>query len=162
MAAQRRSGFTLLEAAVVLAVSAILLAVAVPNYNRVREHQRMRLAAETLVQDLQLARSQSSKIGPIFLSFKRDGEAWCWGSNSGAPCDCQRQRCNISQQSSREWPGIWLVYASDAQFEAGMGRAVEHGPSEFSTKHGGQVRVELNALGRASLCGKDAPKAQAC
>lgn len=157
----RLAGFTLLEAAVVLAVSAILLAVAVPNYNRIRERQRMRLAAETLLLDLQRARLQSSSAGSVFLSFKSEGENWCWGSNTGSPCDCLTQRCNMGGQHSREWPGIWLVYASDAQLEAGM-RAVEHGPTEFSTKHGGQVRVELNALGRASLCGKDAPKSTPC
>lgn len=157
----RLTGFTLLEAAVVMAVTAILLAVAVPNYNRIREHQRMRLAAETLLLDLQRARVQSSSAGSVFLSFKREGEAWCWGSNTGSPCDCFKQRCNMAVQHSREWPGIWLVYASDAQLEAGM-RAIDYGPTEFSTKHGGQVRVELNALGRASLCGKDAPKSTPC
>ncbi|MDI4633801.1 prepilin-type N-terminal cleavage/methylation domain-containing protein [Pelomonas sp. V22] len=157
----RLTGFTLLEAAVVLAVSAILLAVAVPNYNHMRERQRMRLAAETLQLDLQRARVQSSNAGPVFLSFKHEGEAWCWGSNSGSPCDCFKQRCNMGSQHSREWPGIWLVYASDAQLEAGM-RAIDYGPTEFSTKRGGQVRVELNALGRASLCGKDAPKSTPC
>lgn len=162
MARPRHAGFTLMEVAVVMAVAAILLAVAVPNYNRMRERQRMRLAAETLIQDLQLARSQSSKVGATFFSFKHDGKAWCWGANSAAPCDCMKERCNVVSQHSRDWPGIWLVYASDAQFEPSLGRAIEYGPTEFSTLHGGQVRVQLNTLGRASQCGKDSPKSTPC
>lgn len=158
----RQAGFTLMEAVVVLAVMAILAAVAIPNYNRMRERQRMQLAAQTLQHDLQVAHSQSSKVGTIFFNFKREAQAWCWGANTAAPCDCMTQRCNTASQHSRDWPGVWLIYASDAQFEAGLGRAVENGPTEFSTKHGGQVRVQLNALGRASLCGKDAPKSAPC
>lgn len=161
MTRPRNAGFTLMEVAVVLVVMAILLAVAVPNFSRLRERQRMRLAAETLQLDLQRARTESSSAGPVFLSFKRMAEQWCWGINRASACDCFSQRCNLGGQHSRDWPGIWLVYASDVQLDAGM-RAVEYGPTEFSTRHGGQVRVDLNALGRASLCGKDAPKSAPC
>ncbi|MEH0168629.1 pilus assembly FimT family protein [Roseateles microcysteis] len=162
MSRPRHAGFTLMEVAIVLAVAAILLAVAVPNYQRMQERQRMRLAAESLQRDFQLAHSQSSKVGPVFFNFKHEGQAWCWGANSTTPCNCLKERCNVVSQRSQDWPGVWMVYSSDAQFEAGLGRAVEHGPTEFSTKHGGQVRVQLNALGRASLCGKDAPKSAPC
>ena len=151
-----------MEAAVVMAVVAILLAVAVPNYKRMQERQRMRLAAEALQKDMQLARSQSSSAGPTFLSFKRDGETWCWGINRGAACDCLRQRCNVNAQHSRDWPGIWLVYSSDAVSKPAW--AARWSMARPSSRPGMGDRSAWSSMPSAapSLCGKDAPKSAPC
>jgi len=59
----RRRGFTLVELLVVLAVSAILLAIAIPGYAFLVNASRLAAVTNNLVMALQLARSESIKRG---------------------------------------------------------------------------------------------------
>jgi len=56
---RRFSGFTLLEALVVLALVAVLASMAAPAMGRLRQQQRMQAQAEALFSSLMLARSEA-------------------------------------------------------------------------------------------------------
>jgi len=96
-------GFTLIELMVTLAVAAILLTVAVPNFREFIERNRVSSTTNILVGALQLARSEAIKRGnyPVIL---------CKSSN-GTSCS-----------SSAAWKDGWLLYAdtnADKSFTAG-------------------------------------------
>lgn len=60
---QRHAGFTLVELMVTVVVLGLLLSVAVPSFRDLLAAQRLRSAANSLVSDLLLARSEALKRG---------------------------------------------------------------------------------------------------
>src|SRR5438874_13140870 len=77
-ALRHSGGFTLIELMVVIAVSAILLAVAVPNFSSMLISTRLGSQANDLIADLRLARSEAATRG-----------AWvvvCPSANGGTSC----------------------------------------------------------------------------
>jgi prepilin-type N-terminal cleavage/methylation domain-containing protein len=162
----RRRGFTLLEAMVVLSISAIVLASTVPVYSRFLQRQQLRGAGDALVQDLRHARELSARLHqPIFVSY-RTGKNWCWGISSAQPCDCSSASpvaaCNVARGRQADYPDVRLDRADDAEFEPMLGQAPRHGRADFSTAKGMSLWVALNALGRAQACGPDAIAGNSC
>ncbi|MBB4843558.1 prepilin-type N-terminal cleavage/methylation domain-containing protein [Paucibacter oligotrophus] len=157
-----QQGFTLLEAAVVIAITAILLAVAVPSYHNLLQRQQLRLAGEALAQDMRMARELSIRENTtVYISYK-PGKQWCWGLSRGQACDCAAQVCSISRMDQEHFPHVLLDIAQDAAFSAGRGQVEQFGDAAFRTERGQHLRVSLNAMGRARLCGRDAPERQSC
>eukprot|EP01137_Pigoraptor_chileana_P008129 Opistho-2@54534 len=161
------SGFTLVELAAVMAITGIVLAVAVPSYSRFLQRQQLRGAADALMQDLRNARETSVRTrAPVFLNFRSSGKHWCWGANRSQPCDCSGASalpaCGISQGHKRDYPDVRVDSAVDAEFEPALGQAPQHGAVAFSTAKNQSLRVELNAMGRAQVCGPDAVGAPPC
>lgn len=58
---QRNAGFSLIEMMIALAIGGILTAVAVPNFNEMREGYRLRAATYDVFASLQRARSEAVK-----------------------------------------------------------------------------------------------------
>src|SRR5579871_266621 len=58
----RLQGFTLVELLVTLSVAAILLAIAMPAFSSFMKNTRLSMEANTLVYDLNLARSEAVKL----------------------------------------------------------------------------------------------------
>lgn len=159
-------GFTLLEIAVVLAISAILLAVAVPNYSRSLQRQQLRGAADALRLDMSHARELSVRTGQeVFISFQ-PGKSWCWGVSSGQACDCSGASplpaCSISRGQRSDYPDVRLDSAAEAEFEPGRGLAPRHGAVVFSTAQQQTLRLQLSGMGRTQVCGPDALGAPPC
>lgn len=162
----RSRGFTLLEVVTVVSIAGILLAVAVPNFSRMMQRQQLRGAADALLQDLRNARELSVRArSPVFVSY-RTGKDWCWGVSSGQPCDCAGASplpaCSSSRGQASDYPHVSMEAAEDAAFEPSLGQAPKHGTVRMSTPKGSNLRVELNALGRAQLCGPDAQTSTPC
>lgn len=162
----RSCGFTLLEVAVVISITGILLAVAVPNYSRLMQRQQLRGAADALVHDLRGARELSVRTrSAVFVSY-RTGKSWCWGISSGQPCDCSGASplpaCSISRGQAGDYPDVRMASADDAEFEPKLGQAPRHGSVHLSTAKGQRLQVELNGMGRAQQCGPDAQTSTPC
>ena len=160
------AGFSLLELCAAMAIVAVLLAVAVPNYSSMIQRKQLRGTADALVQDLRNARELSVNTqSRIFVSY-RAGQRWCWGVSRGTPCDCSGASplpaCNIRRADHSEFPDVLLDGAQDGEFEPGLGQVTQHGAADFRTTKGHTLRVVLNALGRTQVCGPDAPGAQPC
>lgn len=153
-------GFTLLEAAITVAVLAILVAAVVPNYSGYLARQRMRHVAELLEQDLRRARTLSVDEGRnIFVNFN-SGPQWCWGLSRQAPCSCGTgtPRCELGSVDSQEHKGMLLQSGQNVTFQAGMGRALDWTRIGLSNNRNQQLTIDLNPLGRPQICGADARK----
>lgn len=67
----RRSGFTLVELLIVIALVAIILTIGVPSFNNFIVNQRLKSVNAELVTDLQYARAEAaSRNKPVFVSFR--------------------------------------------------------------------------------------------
>lgn len=158
----RQRGFTLIEVCLVMALMGIVMGVAIPSYSHFAQRQQLRLAADTLALQLRQARERSISAGvATFVNF-RLGKNWCWGVGSGTPCDCGQGDCAFGHARSSEYPAVQLDGASNVEFERQLGRALQFGSARFSTLKGQRLHVDVNAMGRAQICGPDAPKAAAC
>ncbi|RZJ07247.1 MAG: prepilin-type N-terminal cleavage/methylation domain-containing protein [Rubrivivax sp.] len=160
MTHRRQQGWTLLEAAITMAVLAILLAVAVPSYASYLARQRLRHVAELLELDLRRARELSVNEGRnVYVTF-HSGPQWCWGSSRQGPCDCSAAlpRCELSAVSARDHKGTLLQSGQGITFQAGIGRAVDWSRIGISNERNQQLYIDLNPLGRPAICGADARK----
>jgi len=157
-------GFTLIEAAFVLAVLGIILSAAVPAYRDYLARQRLRHVAELLELDLRRARTLSVDEGRnIYVNFG-SGPQWCWGASRQAACDCStgQPRCELGGITYREHKGILLQSGQGVTFEAGMGRARDWSRIGISNDRNQQLHIDLNPLGRPQICGSDSRKGSGC
>lgn len=153
-------GFTLVEAAFVMALLAIILAAAVPSYSSYLARQRLRHVAELLELDLRRARALSVEEGRnLYVSFQ-SGPQWCWGTSRQAACDCAtaQPRCELGGINHRDHKGTLLQSGQGVTFQAGMGRAMDWTRVGISNDRNQQLYLDLNPLGRPSICGSDARK----
>ena len=84
-------GFTLIEMVVTIAVLGILLAIAAPQFNLFFEKFRTKRAAETLVGNLILAKTEAVKrnqVVRLVITASDGGATWCYGLTTAATCDC--------------------------------------------------------------------------
>ena len=71
---KRQSGFTLIELLIVVAIAAILLSLAAPNFREMLVKRSVQAAAETLVSDMRYARSEALKRAtPTVICRSTDG-----------------------------------------------------------------------------------------
>jgi prepilin-type N-terminal cleavage/methylation domain-containing protein len=160
----RGPGFTLLEMMVVLAISAILGALAMPSFNGLLARHRLQAAAHNLQADLVLARLEATRRGQtVHLSFQ-PGAQWCYALSAGTPVDC-RQASGPSPGSplirvvhGASQPGIALLNATPMALDAGAAPAAV-GQARFGNAEGLQLQVQLGRLGRASVCAPGLPVA---
>ena len=96
-------GFTLIELLVTVAVLIVLLVVGVPEYRRLTENNRQVAALNTMVGDLNLARTEAVKQGRTVTLC---------GSTDGATCN------------SANWESGWIVFTDrdrERDIDAGEG-----------------------------------------
>ncbi|MEO8836084.1 MAG: GspH/FimT family pseudopilin, partial [Caldimonas sp.] len=85
----RHAGITLLEACVVVAVTAIVAASAAPSLRDLVDARRLESAATRLAADVQLARAEAlARNRSLRLSFHAGSDASCWILHTGAAADC--------------------------------------------------------------------------
>ncbi len=177
----RRHGFTLVEMAITIAILALVLYLALPNFRLIVEHERLRDAAQTLQSDLMYARSEAIRRNiDIYAVFITDGGTnWCYGLAARPDCDCRiadvasPTACTLSNpDGSRQFKvaaggdfrdvrmtsavfGGTLNYVGFSAFRGattqGTGTPVS-GSVEFRSPHDSIVRIQVNPVGRVSPC----------
>lgn len=88
-------GFTLIELMITIAIAALLLGVAVPSMASMMESNRRAAAVNSLISDMQLARSAAASRG---------AEVVVCHSTNGTSC---------SGQSNPDWSTGWLVFVDN-------------------------------------------------
>ncbi|HEU4621916.1 MAG TPA: GspH/FimT family protein [Burkholderiaceae bacterium] len=91
VSSSRASGFTLVEALLVLAVAAVVLAIASPNFSSLSATMRVRSTTADLLADLNFARSEAVKRNSVVAVSPLGGQ-WTqgWSITRIDPADASR------------------------------------------------------------------------
>lgn len=167
---QNGGGYSLIEAMLVVALIAILVAASLPYFGPASARNTLRAAAGQLRSDLQEARTQAmQRAQPVYLRFWRsaDGRDWCWGQSSQSGCDCRLPAdaaigaCRIDSQSSPrtvssiDYRGVALEslpFGGELRLSPVRADLVAGNVSFGAGATGPSVRVVVSALGRVRLC----------
>ncbi|WP_429036097.1 GspH/FimT family pseudopilin [Aeromonas media] len=92
----RVSGFTLIELLLALTVAALLLAVALPSYQSLRQEQMVRAATQAVYTDMMLLKSEAIKRNkPLTFKIFNPGQAdWCYRIAIDGSCDSCADSCS--------------------------------------------------------------------
>jgi len=166
-AASQAKGFTLIELLTVVAITGIILAMAVPSLRDLILKNRLRGAAEEAQSMLQFARSEAVKRSEdVTLTIDEgDPPPWCFGvaRTVDSPCDCTNETsCVLSiagtnvlkRVESVDYDGVTLdsnVTSDEVVFDHRRGITNDNGTLTF--KNGRfQIEVRVSVLGRVKMC----------
>ena len=149
-------GFTLIELAIVLAVSCLLAAASWPSYSALVARQQLQSVVQQLQVDMALAREQASRLArPVTLSFQ-PGAQWCYALSANGAVSCHEADGAvgiIKRVSASDHPGVLLLEAQAMAWDPRTGgRLGQEGLARFASRQGQQLQVGLNRLGRGQTC----------
>ena len=161
-------GLTLLEIAIVVAITAIVAAAAAPSFTALIDARRLDSAATRLAADIQLARSEAIvRNRPLRLSLFTGAGASCWIVHSGSAADC---RCSgdagaVCDASARAIKGVVLASnervsvagnVASIAFDPLHGTSTPTGTLRLVGARGNAVHHVINVVGRVRSCSPDA------
>ena len=164
---RRQHGLTLLELAIVVAITAIVVAAAAPSFTALIDARRLDSAATRLVADIQLARSEAiARNQPLRLSLFTGTGATCWIVHSGGPADC---RCGddagaVCGAGARTVKGVVLANkervsvagnVASIVFDPLHGTSTPTGTLRLVGARGSAVHHVVNVVGRVRSCSPD-------
>lgn len=157
-----KSGFTLIEMLVSVAVLAILVGVAVPSFQSTLDKRRLNDAGEQIYSDLQFARSEAIKRNAnVSVAFRGTEGNWCYGINFGAACDCNETpgSCQIAGITKvvdgSDFGNVSLagsLAGADLVFEPMRGALQPPGGTATLTLDNRNLNVVVSVLGRVRIC----------
>ncbi len=164
-----RSGFTLVELLVTLAVVALLVTVAAPAMARFLDQARLRAAAQTLAQELRQARNHAlAHQSRTHFSIAVRARRWCYGWRDDSTCQCDSHAgaalCRTASdgrmhtQSSADFPAVQL---SGNQHSTHPGvifsplRGTATATAFVLRNRYAAARVIISPLGRVRICSPD-------
>ncbi len=173
-AAQR--GITLIEAAIVLAVTAIVASAAAPGLQRVIDARRLDGAATQLAADIQFVRTEAvARNEPLRLSFHAVTPGSCYVIHTGAAdqCSCAASGPAQCSGSAREIRTVTLAATDRVGLQANVGSLL-FDPLHGTSSPTGTLRLTgannraihhiVNIMGRVRSCSPQAavPGYRAC
>lgn len=158
-----RRGFTLIEMLISMIILAIIIGIGIPSYVSFRDAQRMEAVGQTLISDLQLARTEAGKTSDRTIRiYLFSGTNWCWRVADTACTSCS-DTCTLGSDhlvrgsSVSDFPNTSMDthLATTNQLLVSGRRGVMVGDGSdwvrFSL-NGKQVEVHVSATGNARLC----------
>ena len=159
---RRQHGLTLLELAIVVAITAIVAATAAPSFTALIDARRLDSAATRLAADIQLARSEAiSRNQALRLSLFTGTGASCWIVHSGASADC---RCSADAGAvcgARTVKSVVLANnervsvagnVASIVFDPLHGTSTPTGTLRLVGARGSSVHHVVNVVGRVRSC----------
>jgi type IV fimbrial biogenesis protein FimT len=167
-------GFTLIELMVTLAVMAIVLVAATPSFVDFFDKNRVRAAADGVVNMIGNSRAEAVKNDrDVNITFKGSAATWCVGANAAidptggnpvtaaAACDCTvSTSCLVGNQravvDSTAFSGVSIgTLPATFDFDSKLGVISPLGTRSVtltSPKGKYDLIIQLNALGQGRLC----------
>jgi type IV fimbrial biogenesis protein FimT len=171
-----RSGFTLVELLVTLAVVALLVTDAAPAIAWFLDQARLRAAAQTLAQELRQARNHAlSHQSTIHFSIATRAQRWCFGWRDDSTCQCDSHvravLCRTAgdgrmhRQSSDDFPAVQLTthqHSRDGGVVFSPLRGTATGTTFVLRNRHAEARVIVSPLGRIRICAPDGRNYPSC
>jgi len=157
-------GYNLIELCVCTAIVAILLALALPSLERIKQRHRLEATAETLFADLQEARSLAvSRADTVQVRFNRHPNGSCYLLHTGAVGDCQCEAGGLAvcADADKVLKLAWIpktqkieVRANTANlsFQARQGAVTSTGSVDINASSGESIRHIVSIAGRVRSC----------
>jgi len=162
------SGFTIIELMIVVAVTAVILTLAMPSMHQFIVRQRVKAINAALVTDLQFARSEAiSRPSTVRITFRNDAAITCYTIHTVGTvgiCDCRNEIGSActgfvelkTVQVPRSTTVTVTAPENTVSFSAAQGvsnrddfRVAVESPV------GGKLRTSTNVLGRPQVCTPD-------
>lgn len=158
----RQRGLTLIELMIALAISVVLMSLAMPSLQSLLQRQRLKTTAHNLATDLAEARFEAARRGQTLHVVFATGPEWCYALATTSDCDCRvAQSCRLKSVRSSDARGVQLVEAQPMAFDPASGARIGEGAALFQASgRSERLRVVLSALGRARVCAPDGAMAQ--
>jgi type IV fimbrial biogenesis protein FimT len=161
----RQRGTTLVEAATVTAIVAIVAGLAVPGFGPAIERRHIEGAAAQLETDLQLARITAvARNAGVRVSFQSPGDgSTCYVMHSGAAGDCNcavdgQPVCSPGAEPLRTayfGPDAPLRIASNSKsmlFDPVKGTVTPTATAKVQGRSGAAIHLVVNVMGRVRTC----------
>lgn len=161
---RRQHGVTLVEAAVVVAVAAVLAATALPSFRQARETRRLEAVAAQLETDLQLARALAvARNEGVRMGFAADAAGSCYVVHTGGAGDCGcsgtgTARCSAGAEALRVVAlgadrGVRIdANTHSMQFDPAKGTVTPTATLRVTAASGSAIHQVVNVMGRIRSC----------
>jgi Tfp pilus assembly protein FimT len=132
--------------------------------NQLRQQQKLRVAAETLGDDLRLARSEAARTGnSVYFRVSGKGANACYVLHVGTrnDCDCADGRAVCKSAASQVIKAEWLPTTQPArlssnvetmEFQHRQGLVTPAGSVDLSLSGGPTIRQVVAITGRVRSC----------
>ena len=161
---QRQRGLTLIEACVVLAMLAILVAAVASGMQSLLETRRLEGTATQLASDIQFIRTESvARNQPLRLSFHTNAAGSCYVIHTGAANECRCDAPGPAQciGTAREVKTVMVADSDNVRLQTNVASVLfdpMHGTSSPTGTlrvigaHGRAIHHVINIMGRTRSC----------
>lgn len=155
----RQTGLSLIECAIVTAVTALALGAALPSFEEARARRQLEGVAAQLETDLQLARSEAvARNEPVRVSFAQDEAGSCYWLHAGARPEphCAARPDALRQVRLDAGSAVQLQSNSASLlFDPVKGTVTPTATLRLQSPVG-RVHLVVNVMGRIRSCSPDA------
>lgn len=161
-----KRGFTLIESLITVAVTAVVITTALPSFSRWMDQQRLNGAAQQLLADLQLVRTEAvarqqglrlsvlpTPSGSCYVLHTGSADACTCVMASSGPAEC---RSGTSEVKTVRWTSPERVSlrasAPSMLFDPVDGTSTPTGTLEITSALGQTLRHVVNVMGRTRTC----------
>jgi type IV fimbrial biogenesis protein FimT len=171
---RRQRGFSLVEATVTTALSAILAGLAVPSFEQARVQRHLEGAAAQLETDIHFARSLAvARNEGVRISFAPAADASCYVIHTGAAGDCScgtgaEPVCTGTAQALRtvrydgETPLQMRSNSRSMLFDPVRGTTTPTATVRVEGRDGSAIHQIVNIMGRVRSCSPTLPGYRRC
>lgn len=161
---RRQHGVTLIESSVTLSVLAVVVGLAAPSFDQMRQRRQLEGTAALLETDLQHARSLAvASNETVRMSFDSSGDATCYVVHTGAAnaCGCGADGAPscvdgaVAHRAVRlDAPGGPGVYANvrSIVFDPVKGTVTPTATLRVRARNGEAIHQVVNIMGRVRSC----------